>query len=357
VANVFSNVNLMFSGAVTSWGPASLTVSNASFGLPAGFRLTVTNALRIERGSITLLTNSTLTCGSMALTNGGSFTVYSGKTNGAATGYGGLVDVGGRLSVGPSSWIYPYAHETDGGGVLFRVGSLDIAANGGVNANAKGFADNKGYGKGSWYYRSGVGGWGSGGGYGGKGGGGVREGGVILQGGATYGTTNAPTLPGSGGARRVAAARGGGLVRIEAKDAVRMNGTITANGASCYGASNDGGGGGSGGGIFLAGRTVEGSGLLSAKGGNRTTGNASGGGGGGRVAVWYGMDEALRDRFLAGYWLNHLVVGSSCPGCYLNTTVTNGASYFADPDVNRAYPGTVVFVTHDFLAGTAIQVR
>jgi hypothetical protein len=121
-----------------------------------------------------------------------------------------------------------------------------------------------------------------GGGYGGVGG---------SSGGAPYGSTNAPTDPGSGGGgafnggvSRYGGA-GGGAVWIQATGAVTADGPINANGGtrpSTYG------GGGSGGSILIECNTFAGTNLLSAAGGMGQSFSAAGGnGGGGRIAVLY----------------------------------------------------------------------
>ena len=52
--------------------------------------------------------------------------------------YGALLSVTGDLTIGASSWIYPYSHDTDGGSVLFRMNNLEIAPHGGIDATARG---------------------------------------------------------------------------------------------------------------------------------------------------------------------------------------------------------------------------
>ena len=76
-----------------------------------------------------------------------------------------------------------------------------------------------------------------GGGYGGPGGDGYRiSGSLIVDGGVSYGNSNAPARPGSGGgyyhgsSTPISRAKGGGLIWINAPTAgVKMDGIMTAN--------------------------------------------------------------------------------------------------------------------------------
>lgn len=210
--------------------------------------------------------------------------VYSGSTN-DSTDYGALIKVGKEFAIGSNAWIVTTSDSTNGGSALFEMANLMIEERGGINANGGGIRGGQntagysvnGYGPGGgkagvWY--------GSGGGHGGRGGNSSEQ-----SGGATYGVSNAPAFPGSGGAARTGYAdtlgsAGGGLVRIKAAEGVTVSGTITANG------SGPGYGAGSGGAIYIGCLKFAGNsaGLLSAKGGNASPDNGSGGGG--RIAVW-----------------------------------------------------------------------
>lgn len=156
-----------------------------------------------------------------------------------------------------------------------------IETGGVVNANAKGYGTDSGLGKGTYVYGAG-----SGGGYGGPGSPGNVKGCV---GGGTYGSTNEPLAPGSGGTKAGdgnMGSPGGGAVRIEASSAVTIDGTVTANGGNTADAGA-GAGAGSGGAIFITCGTFGGgtTGVLRANGGTGNT--VQGAGGGGRIAVQY----------------------------------------------------------------------
>ncbi|MBI2437270.1 MAG: hypothetical protein HYV36_00440 [Lentisphaerae bacterium] len=280
----------------TSWALNSLTISNGTLQLVGtGFNLVVSSNIIItgSTGVLHMATGGVINCGgNLVVTNGGALYVYGAVTNSGTPDYGSLVSVTGDISIASNSWVYPYSQNTNGGSPLFRVRNLMIATNGGFNANGTGFdrggdgsaARNglgPGYGYGNASYRP------TGAGYGGQGG----RSSVLASRGATYGYSNAPVHPGSsGGESKVGigymGARGGGLIRVEAGDTIRVDGTLTANSGLAKSARY--GGGGSGGGIYLRCRTFAGSsnGILRANGGDSGYTAECGGGGGGRIAVW-----------------------------------------------------------------------
>jgi hypothetical protein len=233
--------------------------------------------------------------GGISLTNSAMAFIYSGVTNGS-TSYGLLLDVEGNLTLAPNSWVYPYSHYTNGGSVHFRAANLSVATNAGFDASAKGFSGGLvSYGKGFGPSQSpgGTAGCTAGAGYGGRGGSNVSSstGPGVHTGGATYGSSNAPVDPGSGGGASQGAlygTYGGGLIHVVAEGSVIVDGSLLADGES----RNGYGGVGSGGGIFVNCKEFKGAntGILSAKGATNKGGQAptgSGGSGGGRIAVWY----------------------------------------------------------------------
>ncbi len=172
--------------------------------------------------------------------------------------------------------------------------NFTLEAGGTINADASGFAQRNGPGKGADIGRQSASFGAGGAGYGGGGGGGRNRGngnglGGVSAGGPAYGSTNAPLDPGSGGGANsdyaTAPGHGGGAVRIAASGTVMIEGTVTANGS---GSTGTGGGGGSGGAIFITCNRFGGSsnGLLQANGGGGFP-VYGGGGGGGRIAVHY----------------------------------------------------------------------
>lgn len=310
-ASVLDGAWLPHSGRVsipnfTNWSVSALTVTNGWIRFPdEGFQLSVGGDARIvgssgrlDLGGGRFYTNvsfpsvhfiytgtngpSMTVGGNLILTNQGAFVMYCGITN-QPGGYGGLVTVTGDVAIAVGSWIYPYSQPTNGGSALFRMRHLTIATNAGFNADSKGFLTG---GPGH------VNGWGpggaqndSGGGYGGRGG----DYGVG-GGGPTYGSSNAPVDPGSGGGGEatVYLKSGGGLIRIEASGTVSVRGSMSANGEGAAG----GWGAGAGGGIYVRCKTFTGNtnGVLRANGGSG--GAARTGGGGGRIAVWRILDTS-----------------------------------------------------------------
>ena len=142
------------------------------------------------------------------------------------------------------------------------------------------------------------------GGHGGAGGIGYKNGSHNGTPGGTYGDEYVPVEPGSGGGGYGygITGNGGGVIYIDAGGTLRVDGTVSANGAtsvdeSQYVAWNASGAGGS---VCLRGRSMSGSGTVSADGGagrqtQYTDGNGtptlgvSGSGGGGRVSIWTGL--------------------------------------------------------------------
>lgn len=298
------------------WNPGNLVVSNVWAFFPMeGFRLTVTNDVRIEgaSGQLDIGGNaywrtsgetwtffySSMTSlsalhigGNLTLTNGGRLYVYGGVTNSTTTNYGALVSVTGDVFVASNSTIVSRSNPSNGGSPLFRARNLTVLTNGTIDASAKGFhGGSGGYGPG---FPGGAGafpsGWGAAGGYGGKGGPDNNG----LNAGATYGLSNAPIEPGSGGRGYTSySGSGGGLVRIEASNTVRIDGIVYAQGGSGVGGGSWSGSG-SGGGIYIRCKIFTGNpgGLLNASGGSSGTYNANSGGGG-RIAVWRMYHEFL----------------------------------------------------------------
>jgi hypothetical protein len=317
VTNNFS-LHLATNGA---WEAQQLTVSNAWFILNPSVRLNITNDLTVTGGNgrfeltaastaisrHVLITNQArmTISGDAALTNaallacqsltvaGTSLTVQASASNGVSPVWGTLIVVSNVLSIAPNAALVLYSHPTNGGSVKFMVGSLNVASNGTIDAEGKGY---RGYLPApSQYVGYGPGGGGAGllngadrgpgAGHGGRGGADSAG----RAGGATYGSSNAPTAAGSAGYNGASYNNtygpGGGVVWVEAQTEVRVDGTLSANG----GAGREYAGGGAGGSIYVTTETLSGGGRVLARGGNGGPGGGSdggGGGGGGRIALW-----------------------------------------------------------------------
>ena len=209
----------------------------------------------------------------------------------------GFVNVGGDFTIGGQSVFRPNCSGQTGGASAVTVGGRFVVA-----AGAKVDADKRGFGVfANVSPNTGVGDMGnSAAGHGGRGQGQLQD--EKGEGGATYDTVYAPVWPGqqnreSGTASLV---RGGGVVRVKA-GAIRVDGTVTANGGTC------GGGSASGGTIWLVGETVSlgAEAVLSATGayisgmGSSTPPLPYGASGGGRIAIGIGLNEAKYAALLA----------------------------------------------------------
>ncbi len=245
--------------------------------------------------------------GDLTVTNGAQFKVYSGGTNNlTASGASTLVKVDGTLGLKSTAAVIVGSHHLLGYAPEFQVGRLDLIRNGSITAAHRGWRgatgstgaagssshDRWGWGEGAGRKRQGAG----------HGGIGYDYLGDPARGGNTYGSSNAPALPGSGGGSGYdtygGGGHGGGLVRVIAGDAITLgsNAVITVAGqdgidASSYLAQRIGGGG-SGGGINLRARRFHADldvKLLVPGGKGGRTGY---GGGGGRIAVWRMTDTS-----------------------------------------------------------------
>jgi hypothetical protein len=319
--HLFTDVRLTING-FGSWAVDSLTVSNCSVELASsGFQLIVTNKLTLgangalgvgaESGTATV----DVRCGSLVLSLGGALGIYSGSTAGTPD-YGALVTVANDVSVGTGSWIYPYSHGSNGGSALFRLRNLSVATGGGFNANGRGYATSQGPGSGGAPSTRAPGG-----GHGGNGGAGQ-----FGPGGNPYGSIPSPVAPGSGAATyNGAGGRGGGVIRIEARGNLAINGSLTAKG----GGSNRGGGG-AGGSINIRCNVLSGTGSLNADGGKQAT-NLHGDGGGGRIALDVQADDlsgAVEGAYAAyAGSANGRISVKAGTGAFYTPVASNGSFY------------------------------
>ncbi|MBI2439932.1 MAG: hypothetical protein HYV35_01015 [Lentisphaerae bacterium] len=287
LANPISHSGQWLVAGFTNFVTNALTIANASIGFPGeSFLLDVAGNLTVSGSTARLWLGSNIfygntpyvsaatsgptlrVGGNLIITNSAQLHVFGGYTNDAVA-YGARIAVTGDIVVASGSSLLPHSRTNTSAAPLITARNVIVRSGGSITASSFGYCKRDGPGKAS--AASG------GAGYGGKGG---------YSGGPTYGSSNAPTLPGSGGSVGTPssypqAARGGGLVRIEA-ESVQVDGSIAANGAN---GSGNGSGGASGGGIFIICNRFEGGGTLSANGGNN--GGNAGGGGGGRIAVWF----------------------------------------------------------------------
>jgi hypothetical protein len=230
----------------------------------AGDQVTIGAGFTVTADVSTVSLNSLNTLGTLVFS--GWDTVITAAT----------VAVGGTITHRPQSDISSSGGWVPDARVALVCSTLTVLSGGAINASGKGYAggvsgDLNGRGP------AGGGSVNHSGGYGGFGGDGN---------GVTYGSTEAPADPGSGGGgwNTERGGNGGGVIWIEAADRAVVNGTISANGDTGYGNNCGSGAGGS---VYIHCGVFDGTGgVLSAKGGDRQTYSASSGGGG-RIAVIY----------------------------------------------------------------------
>jgi len=167
-----------------------------------------------------------------------------------------------------------YTDDNDGIGVTINARNITVDTGSSISANAQGYAHDAGPGKG--YIGSSS--YGSGGAHGGNGGAAALNN-IAQENTSIYDVGFRPTKLGSGGGG-ANGSNGGGAIIINNLETIRIDGTISANGADT---SARKGGGGSGGSISVTTSSATGSGVLTADGGNGTNG---GGGGGGMISVY-----------------------------------------------------------------------
>jgi len=272
---------------LTNFAPDSLTVTGVWVRFGENFLLAPTTHVTIAGsfGRLDIERGSALQCGGdIRITNNAALWVFSAPTNNANLDFGALVQAGGAVCISTGSAMYLYSDPTNGGSPLVRCRHLTILGGGRIDADGAGFMGSDsdhlyGFGPGQSRSISPAGG----ASHGGRGGSNSnnRLPGII------YGSSNAPSLPGSGAGYSYGGhgGAGGGLVRVEVSSVLDLRGIISANGRL---AAGDGSwtAGGSGGAIYIRCKKLTGSGgTLSARGGECGSQNACGGGGG-RIAVW-----------------------------------------------------------------------
>ncbi len=303
-------------GLPSGWNVAGdLVVSNTTLQIGEGVQVAATGDAIVDAATLQigrpLRFGSAfgLACRDLTVRNTSTVTLYasgvlpaSAVTNHLAPVYGGTVMVARAFSLASGSTVAPWSHGTNGGSVVFLVDSASIA--GTIDADYKGFEGSRA--KGQQAYGFGAGTykalWNSGGGgYGGRGG---AMGDATLRG-KSYGVTNAPVAPGSGGsvcdsAGSALAGDGGGSIQIVAGGGVNVTGILSARGQN----TTDGySGAGSGGAIFITCGRISGNGTLRVNGGNEgVNSNGSPMGGGGRIALVArgGSYDGLTLSFAAG---------------------------------------------------------
>jgi hypothetical protein len=326
--------SLVYTGGAYTLDAGQLTVVAGSVDFSGG-------DLALTNGAVLSLSATNIAAGqNLNLATGTAFHVYAVATNGISTDYTTVVSVPRTIRIASSAWIYPHSDGTSGGSAVFRMRTVSVATNAGFSALGLGFAGGSG--------AQGVLGKGPGAGkvnadasggaaYGGRGGT-CRYGGFQQT--NTYGSSNLPVMAGSGAAaayNTYVGGSGGGVIRLEASDAVTVDGTLDARGQSDPPGQQHAGGG-SGGSILVQCHRFGGAATaqILADGGNCGTvaGSSQGGaGGGGRIAIW-----RITDTF-AG-----------------TVSATNGLGGYGLATNEWATPGTVVWVQVPAI-GTVLFIR
>jgi len=202
---------------------------------------------------------------------------------------GATLTINGRHSFG-SMWIangailtHSAAPVGEGSNLLnlTLAGDLVVDAASRIDLSGCGYGTGQGPGAGT---RNG-GGWGGGASHGGLGG--TQVNGATAPGGA-YDSVTTPSQWGSGGGGG-SGGPGGGLAWLTVTGTLRIDGTLTADGAPSGGCCGQQGGG-AGGSWWINAGTLAGSGSIAARGGAGGVAGGGGGGGGGRIALYFGQN-------------------------------------------------------------------
>ena len=249
----------------------------------------VTNTAAIRIGGRKQAFSTTVSIGGALTMADGAMMVFGRAIDSVAgfdfTNGTSRVTVPGMFSLRGDSVFYPCCEQYTGGGVVFRVGNVEIGEGAAIDASARGWCRDTdrspiSTAPGLGYAHT------IGGGYGGYGGNHTETYGLI------YGNEYAPILPGSSGGSYGYVQPAGGLIRIHAHKAT-IAGTLNA----------DGGRYSSGGGIWLTtakGLEIASTALFTARGGfghdDNNPANRGAAGGGGRIALWSGISDAQIDE-------------------------------------------------------------
>ncbi len=319
MSSQWQDADLVIPGGMTNWLLPSLQL-DGKFNIPGLVTMSV--------------------AGNLTMTSGALLSLYSHPSNAVSEEIGVRLKVGGTLTLQGGAKILLVCDLETGASPYIECGCLVLQEGATINADYWGFDMETGPGRGKYY---------AGGGYGGAG---SRGNGVAGNAGQPYAREFAPIYAGSGGGKfsdTGGGGRGGGAVRIGARGAMTIDGTVSANGMYRFVIHA---GSGSGGGILLTAQSFEGSGVMQANGGN--TSNYGGAGGGGRICVWtpFLTPEYLRelvDRDLPGsaVVLDH---ASRWPDLVLSVAHGTGGT---NPDL--AEDGTIFFGR--LVMGTLFMIR
>jgi len=236
-----------------------------------------------------------------------------------------------NVNIHNNSFLFINSSANSNATIVLDVVNLTIEAGSGI------FADGAGY-YGTNFTGNGPGGGGldasgttgGGGAHGGQGGDGNASG--NQAGNNTYGSSLQPTALGSAGGgcfNQKFGSPGGGAIRFNISNELRLNGVIRANGFNgVVGTSNRVCGAGSGGSIYVLAYNISGAGNFTAVGGNGVVGASftSGGGSGGRIAVYYNVSNLSNPE---------------------NSNVSAGGIASGSNNRDRGEAGSLIFIDQD----------
>lgn len=269
----------------------------------------------------------------------GTVTVKTGSTMSMGSGGAMVLGATDNFVVETNATTTHAASSVDG----LQITAANITVSGALDADSKGCtgvnpAGGNGYGPhtGTGVCTLSTSGYGLGGGGGGAGGNGGAHGGAGSVSGAapggpsaTYGSSLAPTLLGSGGGTgyymTAYGGAGGGRIQLMVSGTLTVSGSISANGGTgIYTGSYTGGGGGSGGSVYIITNALAGAGTIRANGGGGSVGGGNGGnGGGGRLAILYNTQ--------GDFVLSNITASKGTGG---NGTAVNGTTYVLNRTVD-----------------------
>ena len=242
--------DLSFNGSSTRVN--GLRTNGRNTPISVGGDLTLEGArLYVADGSTVSIGGALMQADGTSVNNSGELYIKAAPTNGVDEVYGATLDVGGLWWLGANTICYLACNPTNGSIVAATSESLEIAATAAISGNSLGWA--KGY---------------------------VRS---------RTDRYKKPVQPGSGtGSVTGYGLPGGGVVRIDVRGNMVLDGTISANGEAAY-SWHYGQLPSPGGSVYLScdGR-LSGTGTIKANGGNAVE-SASRGANAGRIAIYYRM--------------------------------------------------------------------
>ena len=288
----------------------------------------------------------------------GAITLADGAT--LIIGGGSAITVDAAIRVTGNSTIIAQAKDIwtpvdgkwAGRGVSIAAQSVFVEAGSSINADGQGYAghyDAPGAGPGAADSTNNAGG--SHGGLGGRGN-------ATYNDSITYGDAMAPVDLGSAGGfwNYWTGASGGGAINMRIDGALRIDGTISANGASLP--TDIGGGAGAAGSVYIVAGSVLGEGTISADGGDAQASRGGGGGGGGRIAIHTGTWNASA-QFRANGGAGHSGGSGGSVAIYAASAPATTPALSADGTAGSVNTGTAgaaaLHTTPDYLWTGDIQ--